>query len=279
MTEGFETPPDVAAPLSDTFIARLYHYERFIPEHLSATLRDRRIRCSQAANLNDPWDCRPWFDSDFAYNPTVLREWITWCLMLSPDARTELEGHLDTIQHAVAGNPRILQRIVNNLSSNTCQYLATYWHVYCLTPHDCSTLMWSHYADSHRGICLEFAADNALFARAQRVVYRAEYPVWLPQVHLEDRIEQVLLTKSSDWQYEEEYRPIARKRDAGGNAGEKVLISDDGYLPLPDDALKSVIAGCEANREMIAEIVKRYSPGLPVKRVVRSPDRYSLEIE
>src|ERR1039458_3080564 len=27
--------------------------------------------------------------------------------------------------------------------------------IYCLTPDPCSTLMWSHYAENHRGICLE----------------------------------------------------------------------------------------------------------------------------
>jgi hypothetical protein len=43
-------------------IARLYHYEKFRPEWLATTLREQKIHCSDPANLNDPWDCRPWFD-------------------------------------------------------------------------------------------------------------------------------------------------------------------------------------------------------------------------
>src|SRR5580658_960329 len=42
--------------------ATLYHYEKFRAEWLTTTLRDRTIHCSDPANLNDPWDCRPCFD-------------------------------------------------------------------------------------------------------------------------------------------------------------------------------------------------------------------------
>src|ERR1035441_10393936 len=109
-----------------------------------------------------------------------------------------------------------------------------HWHIYCLTPLPSSTLMWSHYADNHRGLCLEFSTNNNVFRCAQRIVYRSKYPVWHPHtLLLETNIEEALLTKSRDWRYEKEYRVVARRSTAGGPAGGRVLVSEDGYLNLP----------------------------------------------
>jgi len=46
---------------------------------------------------------------------------------------------------------------------------------YCLTPFADNTLMWSHYADNHRGICLEFGKDNPLIEKARPVRYCKRY--------------------------------------------------------------------------------------------------------
>ena len=260
---------------------RLYHYEPFSPCNLEALLRDRRVRCSTPANLNDPWDCRPWFDAEFADNAEALRDWVEWALTLdalTPGVRTSLKNDLQVIVSACQRNPEIPKRTVIRQAKHAIQFLATYWRIYCLTARPCSTLMWSHYADNHRGICLEFTTREAPFQCAQKVVYRSEYPQWQPHILLEARIEQALLTKSDDWEYEDEYRILSKKSDAGGRAGDKVLISDDGYLTLPSDSLSSIIAGCEADCEPIAAIVARYSPGLPVRQAVREPNKYRLEI-
>ena len=269
-------PPQVAG------IGELYHYERFIPERLASLLRDRRVRCSSPARLNDPWDCRPWFDTEFVNNPAALAEWVTWTLTLDRldrKVRASLDEDLKALVSAIERNPGILRRIVANTARNVFQLFVTHWHIYCLTTRPCSTLMWSHYAENHRGICLEFTTNGAPFQCAQKVVYRSEYPAWQPHILLETRIEEALLTKSSDWQYEEEYRIIARRSNAGGRAGDKVLNSEDGHLTFPSGSLKSVIAGCEADYELITAIVKHYSPGVPIRRAVRHPNHYTLEIE
>lgn len=55
-------------------LERLYHYENFVPGYLADVLIKRRVHCSDPANLNDPWDCRPWFDTDVIEEPKVLEE-------------------------------------------------------------------------------------------------------------------------------------------------------------------------------------------------------------
>lgn len=64
--------------------------------------------------------------------------------------------------------------------------------------------MWSHYADNHRGVCLEFATANPLFATAKAVQYLKDYPSWVPMDA--DQVVKTVYTKSNEWEYEDEYR-------------------------------------------------------------------------
>lgn len=95
------------------------------------------------------------------------------------------------------------------------------WRVGCLTEHANNRLMWSHYADSHRGICIEydfsnFSAflDQSLFAP---VIYSSKRPQFTKQLldhlnhnqlNLQDRryLTSALFTKDTIWEYESEWR-------------------------------------------------------------------------
>jgi len=70
-------------------------------------------------------------------------------------------------------------------------------------------LMWAHYGDKHRGLCLEFdGSPNCIFfGEAQRVMYSDYTPLPLDE-DLEKQMERVILTKSRHWTYEQEYRII-----------------------------------------------------------------------
>jgi hypothetical protein len=208
MPNYLETATEAPVYPWDCGIERLYHYEKFHAEYLASLLRDQRIRCSNPASLNDPWDCRPWFNTNGISDASIRKEMIAWFLMLNSGGRRSAgvddsgvridEEHLNNVERALERNPEILEKVTNNASKNVFQMFGMHWHIYCLTPLPCSTLMWSHYADNHRGICLEFATNNDLFQCAQSVVYLSEYPVWYPHTLLETSIEEALLTKSED---------------------------------------------------------------------------------
>jgi hypothetical protein len=72
-------------------------------------------------------------------------------------------------------------------------------------------LMWSHYADEHRGICIEFERTdtNELgnWDHCIPVVYQHELPSF-QTLEIEDSkaVTQVLSTKGEYWQYEREWR-------------------------------------------------------------------------
>jgi hypothetical protein len=93
--------------------------------------------------------------------------------------------------------------------------------LFCLTEVPSNLLMWSHYADSHRGFCVGFGRtpNNALGRQARPVVYQSDYP------HLSaanfnpatnpNSIDQLWLVKATDWAYEREWRIMT---DAGNQS-------------------------------------------------------------
>ena len=162
-------------------------------------------------------------------------------------------------------------------ASKSIQAMLAERRIYCLTPKGGNILMWSHYADNHRGICLEFSvADNPLFRTAKEVVYRKEYPHWVP-CDINDKpglVMELILTKSCDWRYEEEYRLVSVEKSALSN----FLQLHGDLFRLPHGALKSVIMGCEADHKNIGAFIRECAPGLPIKQAVRSPNLYTLDI-
>ena len=93
--------------------------------------------------------------------------------------------------------------------------------VVCLSEVCDSILMWSHYAENHKGVCFEFirAEDNALgdSESCSPVKYDRHYPIIdLGQMLLKqdgETFESMMKTKSGDWAYEKEWRLITEEGD------------------------------------------------------------------
>jgi hypothetical protein len=258
-------------------IERLYHYQKFDAEYLSTTLRDQKIRCSNPANLNDPWDCRPCLDSLPLQDPEVFRRVMVWLHDQAKQAkrfwRSDLKQRWET---NLRNDPNEQAKFMDDLSKGT-QRKVSERRIYCLTPDPDSTLMWSHYAENHRGICLEFGVDNPLFSLALQVLYASEYPLWLPHEFeaRQGRTIEMILTKAEEWRYEKEFRLISILSGPETHW----LRTHDNFFFLPPGALRSVIAGCQADYDAIKAIVEMHTSNLPVKRSVRVPNHYRLMIE
>ena len=65
-----------------------------------------------------------------------------------------------------------------------------------------SPVLWGHYADGHRGMCLGFDVPQAILGKVEYVTHR---PL-LPKAPDEAFMKHLLFTKFSHWQYEQEYR-------------------------------------------------------------------------
>ena len=88
--------------------------------------------------------------------------------------------------------------------------------VLCFTRKWDNPVLWSHYADKHRGVCLGFDVPSELSAGVR---YRdAMLPFSLNLNHPsgglgEDEMQEILFTKYSGWRYEDEMRVAVRLTD------------------------------------------------------------------
>jgi hypothetical protein len=116
----------------------------------------------------------------------------------------------------------------------------------CLSPKPDSNLMWSHYANSHAGFCVEFDSKRI---EAKKVSYSNK----IASLKLLDCISPQLISSSSavietimealfckltEWEYEEEYRLFAPSKLAKIKKGQKFEL-----ITYPPDFVKSVIFG------------------------------------
>ena len=258
-------------------VNRLFHYQQFNADWLRTTLLEEKIWFSNPADFNDPWDCRPFFYLPDENESDLKERYVEWFCARSADMPEE-ERALKA--KGLREDPAYLKRVVEKFSQLMTTAIREQYRVYCLSTKSDSTLMWSHYANDHRGVCLEFRCDNEVFSSAMKMNYTDEYPLFdfasdplLP-----------LITKSRAWGYEDEYRVVALERFIDPSvAVAGVIRTKENFLKLPRGALQSVIMGCmieRADADKLQQIIGQQFPRrVALRRAVRVPNRYSLAIE
>ena len=78
----------------------------------------------------------------------------------------------------------------------------------------CNELLWAHYANSHKGFCIEYDLDKLDTCITDNinyridVVYQENKPTISPNDSIETKIKKAFSTKSLAWAYENEYRLV-----------------------------------------------------------------------
>jgi hypothetical protein len=128
--------------------------------------------------------------------------------------------------------------------------MARLYGMLCFCPSCSNPVLWSHYADKHRGMCLGFdISQNGLLKKVRYVTKRTQLPVRPAEADMHE----LLFTKYHDWSYEEELRGWFRleERDATGH-----------YFYKFDQTIKlrEVIAGplCEVSHDEIGKALSSY---------------------
>jgi hypothetical protein len=137
-------------------------------------------------------------------------------------------------------------------------------------------LLWSHYADQHRGVCLGFdvSGSSDSFGHVEYTPNRMPFPKTLDQFFMWD----LLRTKFKRWEYEKEWRVFTRLEDGKWNecAGRLLYFLDFSR----DLVLREVILGvgskvlpCEV-REAVRDYPDR--KGIEIRRVRLSAAAFEL---
>ena len=147
--------------------------------------------------------------------------------------------------------------------------------MYCLSENNKNILMWSHYANNHEGLVLEFDVAEAIeaFFPAFKITYSSHYPILNFLNKNEKEYFKLLTTKYSNWNYEEEWRLIRT------NGAYK-------YLAFNPKALVSLTFGCKAGnkiRSLVSELLKKRDelglPKIQIKQAYLHESEFELWVE
>jgi hypothetical protein len=259
----------------------LYHYQPFDPERLKPIIHERLLYLSNPNHFNDPWDCRPFFNLSRLSDPAVIERHVQWYIYVTRKHGPQIPEHeIQRRANILRTNVDFHRERIAECSAAISAQIGNQYRVYCLASRADSELMWAHYGEKHQGICLEFSTQNEVFSQALKVWYAEEYPLLDLTVQSDAEVLLPLLSKSTAWEYEGEYRLVSQE-EAKALASD-TLISRNGLVQIPSGSLASIIVGCGISQEnllKVQEIIGAAPSPVRLKRAVRVPDRYQLAIE
>jgi hypothetical protein len=228
--------------LSPDAYARFLEIVKSVPKHIykyraddhgtDSIFCENTIFFSPPINFNDPFDCQ--LISDTTNTRQEIEDFVK---SVNPELKTKSK-FLKEIVDAAYTNPAEMHKIVNRSITGVMNETG----VSCFSENSNNLLMWSHYANSHKGLCLKFdpRQDAELFDAVLKVNYSKTYPLYN---HLRDGnniLDSLLSTKSKHWEYENEWRVI-KPRSVGAHSFKK-------------EALVEVVFGCRADTGFIKKI-------------------------
>lgn len=163
------------------------------------------------------------------------------------------------------------------------QSIDNMFRVGCLCTDYKNRLMWSHYADGHKGFCIEydFSCDSKMLSELLilPVVYSKERPKfpWNVALAKEKESKEVknagartmirsLLTKDEAWSYEDEWRIISLASSGTAN------------IKMPPISCIYIGALCsQENRETLIKIAR--SINVPIKQMIVNRGEYKLHAQ
>lgn len=164
-------------------------------------LENSTLKFSKPSEFNDPFDCNLTIDTN---NSQEEIEAYISLVKRSKNLNDEQVKELRRSFHS----PKKLHAITNQSISDAKETFG----VTCFSKNPDSILMWSHYADKHRGACLKLniLADAEFFMTPFPVKYKKKYPKYNYIRNREGTAKFLLETKSIDWKYENEIRVMKR---------------------------------------------------------------------
>jgi hypothetical protein len=245
-------------------------------EHVKDIIQNSRLYFSTQAQFNDPLDCAPIFKlagdpNDPAFMAELRKDEEDMIREegLTPERVAELRATEGTAPAELAA------AITRNVRENMRRTL----HVYCFSATREPTLLWSHYAGGHAGVCLHFkAVHGELTGLARGIDYVADRPpIMVPlryNLSEQEVSRRMGLTKAESWRYESEYRILANSDVDWG------YPFDGRHVSFPRQLLTGVTVGVRispADREAVLQWTRDRNPPLTVWEAYEDPHHFTLQ--
>lgn len=208
----------------------LYKYRKFDASSLRV-LTDHELYFADPRLFNDPLDC------NLSINPDISMQEMSTLLraVLGADRKKPLRAVVQSAVHdaselgnyKVQGDARnflklaladlLKEEVRRELEQHGVLSFSATWQ---------SVLMWSHYADEHRGLCFEFDTTELEHRNLAPVAYTGERSVRASDIRAwrmdgdkvaeKSVLDKHFYSKAPEWSYEQEWRDI---REAPGQCG------------------------------------------------------------
>ena len=212
----------------------VYKYYK-IDKYLYDLIINHEIWFSDPKNFNDP------FDSNLKLKELVSLNDLN---LLADDIDiSEIREKFDEISTDSEKTNEILKKMVT-LDSTAAQGFG----VACFSYKNDEILMWSHYSNNHKGICMKFDSryDEDFFRLSLDVEYTKEYPkIDSIKDNLWTRLSKILRYKHFNWEYENELRVIK----INGSGSKKIQLG----------AITEIIFGCKCSEQDKKNVIKLVS--------------------
>lgn len=215
---------------------------RTLQQRLKDMIVDQKVYFSKPSQFNDPFDCHPRIS--VGYSESRYQQWIKNIVEQDPRSQS-LESHFkERLTKNIAQmqqNPKLRNQIFRDIiDSDTA--------IFSMSKTCKSLLQWSYYADSHRGLCLQYSIGSD-FCSAQ--LFEVDYVRFRHIVdivcacenvkYMHKEVLRAATTKSKAWRHEKEVRAI--RVGAGEFAGPKAALTAICFGLKTTPANKSMVRG------------------------------------
>lgn len=220
--------------------SHLYKYK--FPEYnfLKEIIVDDTLYFPSPNTFNDPFDSFPVFD----YTGTEIQ------LTRMFKELSRERGKIITTREARESARNMKRKRYFQTPSSVSESFRHKIGVFCLSSDNSNILMWSHYAEKHKGVCLEFSnnINDKIFCYSLPVQYKDKYTTHsFLKIGKKNILHDLILTKAKDWSYEKEWRIVSIK---GSH------LEGPGKYKFNPELLTKIIFGCKADDYFIKRITE-----------------------
>ena len=233
-------------------------------------LEQQTIYLPSVSKFNDPFDCKiPMNFEEMADNEDTQRRFAEKFLVNPNLPMDKRNAEIDKI--LVKGNIKNKEAL-RNIEEVRIRKMEELFAVFCLSAIPDNLLMWAHYADSHKGICIGFHPQKLIDAITPTWVAPVRYSFDYPKVsvleHPEQILEIMLFNKSVDWHYEKEIRYV------------KNTTNGDCEVKIQTDAIEEIYLGCKSAKDTQNKILEIKSQKYPHAKVFKfTKDKLTFKLE
>jgi len=265
----------------------LYKYANWNNKHHKRIITHNEVYFASAKLFNDP------FDSDIPLRYDLRSEDENLVILRQLLKKQHPRWNDDAINREAAFflERRYWEKEENKEHAEKLriQYMFYQKRILSLSSIKDNILMWSHYADSHRGFCVgidteraegffeKYCSDTECPVTLNKIKYKRKIPILIPGPDFNDPsvVIDALTTKAENWAYECEWRYIM-------TLPETLMSKEHCNIYLRDGIISEIILGCrmlELDKDEITKIIKAKERRPKLFAAKRSKDSFSLDVE